>query len=225
MKEYLNSVHFKLTLFSMTVVVVTVLIFSSAVLIRETKEFKTTAERTSEFIAHTIGERVLSLLLESQYQELGQIIEGILQSESRIIAVRVREYTRLGLMNVLTVKGEEYEDILFESEEGFSTEYYHYNHPLKLGEETRGYIQIFYSLNEMHENIRKFYYIVFFIMIISIIIGFLLTFFISKFIVRPIKTFTESAKKISSGNLNEKIQIKSGDEIGVLADRDRKSVV
>lgn len=217
MKKYLNSIHFKLTLFSMTVVFITVLIFSSAVIIRERSEFRKNAERTTEFFAQTIGERVLSLLLESQYQELGQIIRGILLSEPRIIAVRIIERTRLGDIDVLTVRGEDFAEYNFESEEGFSSEYYHYRHPLRLRDETRGQIQIFYSLNEMHENIRKFYIIVLVIVLISVVIGFLLTFFISKVIVRPIKSFTASAKKISSGNLNEQIQIKSKDEIGILA--------
>lgn len=217
MKKYLNSIHFKLMSMSMAVVIITVLILAGAVTYRENISFKQTAKHATEFIAETIGERILSLIMVNQYQEAGKIVEAILQKENRILAIRVREKTPIGLMNVLYAKSNDFNESFFDSPVGFSKKFYHYNYILKLGKEEKGDIQIFYSLNEMYHNIKKFNLLVCGILVICIIIAFFISTVLSNIIVNPLKSFTESAKKIASGNLNEIISINNKDEIGELA--------
>ncbi len=203
--------------FAMAVVLVTILILTSVVIYRENKTFKANARRTTEFIAQTIGERILSLLIENEYQESGKIVKAILHTEKRILAIRIREKTNIGLMNVLYVKTDDFDESEFSKPAGFTDDFFHYNYELKLGDEIKGDIQIFFSLSEMRENIKKFNIMVFAILIVCLVIAFILSTFLSNFMVRPIKNFTVSAQKIASGNLSEKIIIKNKDEIGDLA--------
>ncbi|HOK39828.1 MAG TPA: ATP-binding protein [bacterium] len=202
---------------AMSVVVISILILAGIVIYRENKAYKENAKRTTEFIAETIGERILSLLMMNQYQEAGKIIEAILQKEKRILAIRIKEKTPIGLMNVLYSKTENFDMKNFESPVGFTKNFYHYIYILKIGKEEKGVIQIFYSLNEMHQSIKKFNLLVLGILIFCIIIAFFLSSFLSNIITKPIKSFTITAEKIAGGNLNEIISIKNKDEIGELA--------
>ena len=205
-------------LFSMAVVLITVIILTSVVIYRENINFKNNAKRTTEFIAQTIGERLLPLILENEYQEAGKIVKAILENENRILAVRVREKSPIGLKNVIIVKNDIFDITNFdEKASGFSKNFYYHHYIMKLGKEVKGDIQICYSLNEMFDNIRKFNLLVLIVFFICIIFALIVSSFISNIMVRPIIAFTKSAEKIASGNLREEIKINNKDEIGELS--------
>jgi len=50
-----------------------------------------------------------------------------------------------------------------------------------------------------------------------IILGFLISFFLVKYLIGPIEFFIKSTNEIAKGNLDYKLQIKRGDELGQLA--------
>ena len=66
-----------------------------------------------------------------------------------------------------------------------------------------------------HMNTLKLY--IFLVMIVFIIIGIVLSMLISRQLSNPLLAIIEATKRISDGNLSELIDIKSNDEVGVLA--------
>lgn len=70
---------------------------------------------------------------------------------------------------------------------------------------------------EAFEPITRFGNELIFISSITIIAALILGYFISKMITKPITTLRDAARKISEGDLNAKIEVKSKDEVGELA--------
>ncbi len=90
------------------------------------------------------------------------------------------------------------------------------------GEYLIGYLSVGYKkqyIENIHSQIIKtIASIIIFLTIISII----LSYFLSKIIVRPVKELAKGMEEVSRGNLTYKIEIDSSDEIGALADSFKK---
>ena len=81
-----------------------------------------------------------------------------------------------------------------------------------------GYVNIVLSSRRANVEARKSRNQMLLIGIIALIINILIIIFLSRRITKPIKKLVMAAENVSEGNLNWDIEIKSKDEIGVLAD-------
>lgn len=72
------------------------------------------------------------------------------------------------------------------------------------------------SKNELSGIIRQIFTIIFQAMLLGLIISFILGYFLSKTITAPIANLTKKAKRLSEGEFEYKIDVKSDDEIGKL---------
>lgn len=92
------------------------------------------------------------------------------------------------------------------------------SYPLKSKGEIEGVLRFITSVQDVDMTIIKISFILILIGICIIAIGGISSMFLSNSIVKPLREITEMAKKISSGNFNERIVKKRDDEIGELSD-------
>lgn len=92
------------------------------------------------------------------------------------------------------------------------------SYPLKSKGKVEGVIRFITSVEDVDRTILKISLILILIGISIIAIGGMSSMFLSNSIVKPLREITEMAKKISSGNFNERIVKKRDDEIGELSD-------
>lgn len=92
------------------------------------------------------------------------------------------------------------------------------SYPLKSKGKVVGVLRFITSVADIDKTIIKISLILILIGISIIVIGGMSSMFLSNSIVRPLREITEMAKKISSGNFNERIVKKRDDEIGELSD-------
>ena len=98
-----------------------------------------------------------------------------------------------------------------------NTQISHISYPLKNdGEDIKGYIYLTNDISYIYSTVDQsrdmFTRATFIALLLTIILGFI----ISKSITGPIKALTVKAKQMSQGDFNQKVEIKSDDEIGQL---------
>ncbi|MEA1928396.1 MAG: PAS domain S-box protein, partial [Candidatus Auribacterota bacterium] len=104
------------------------------------------------------------------------------------------------------------EEVLFEGEKPGS-------------EEKIGAVIIGISLTNAARLIRETGRTAFLIAIFILLISFVITIFLSKILIDPIKKLSAGTDRIAGGDLDFKVRIESGDEIGQLADSFNKMIV
>lgn len=91
------------------------------------------------------------------------------------------------------------------------------SYPLKSDEKIQGILRFTTSLEEINKNIGQIMALLLFIGVIVVVISTLISLFLSRFIVEPIKELTCVAEKMAKGNLKDRSTIDSEDEIGKLS--------
>ena len=86
------------------------------------------------------------------------------------------------------------------------------------GSESDCIIYIKDSLEEMRQLNQKLFTIILQAMVIGILIAVLLSFFLAKAISSPLQSLTYDTQLVASGEFTHEIEVRSADEIGVLAD-------
>lgn len=86
------------------------------------------------------------------------------------------------------------------------------------GDNIVGIIRIALPLTEVESQIRVIYRIVLLGGIITILIAFIIGYFISRTVARPIAEMKDIAQRIAKGDFTKRIDIKSKDELGILAE-------
>ncbi|MFO8052578.1 MAG: diguanylate cyclase [Candidatus Omnitrophota bacterium] len=79
-------------------------------------------------------------------------------------------------------------------------------------------VRLYFSLADITTAMQEVYEPAFLVGILFVIITIGLGIFLSRLVIGPIKIFNEAAKKISSGRLDLKVKISTGDELQELAD-------
>lgn len=92
------------------------------------------------------------------------------------------------------------------------------SYPLKSQGKVQGVLRFVTSLEEVDKTIIRISAILILVGIIIILIGGMSSIFLSNTIIKPLREITEVAKKIATGNFNERIIKKRDDEIGELSD-------
>lgn len=92
------------------------------------------------------------------------------------------------------------------------------SYPLKSGEKVVGVLRFITSLKEINNDIRKLTYIFIIIGLIVTGISSIVSIFLSRTIVEPLKDVTKVAEKMAQGDFKAKSSKKYDDEIGKLSD-------
>lgn len=96
--------------------------------------------------------------------------------------------------------------------------YMDYAVPLKDGELVKYIIYIRDTKEETNNVVENIFRIMMQAMVLGLVISLLFAILLSKTILAPIETLTQKAKKISSGDFEERIDVSGNDEIAVLTD-------
>lgn len=88
--------------------------------------------------------------------------------------------------------------------------------PLKIDDTIQGAIVVHKLVKDVGEGINAIFRQVFIPLIISVALAFVLVFFLSRYIVRPIRDISYAAGELSRGNLDWRVTPKTKDEIGEL---------
>jgi len=89
--------------------------------------------------------------------------------------------------------------------------------PVSLNNKIFGYVELGYSLINLHKKFRQLEYNILIISILGAVIVILFSVIIANFITNPINRLKKISEEITHGNFNVKIDIRSNDEIGQFA--------
>lgn len=92
------------------------------------------------------------------------------------------------------------------------------SYPLRVGDEVKGAIRLSTSLEPFQQFLFRVAIFLMLIGCIVIFIGMIVSVFLSKTIVEPVKTIQRAAKKMASGQFSERITYARKDELGDLAE-------
>jgi len=89
--------------------------------------------------------------------------------------------------------------------------------PIELKESILGYIKINFTKREIISKIKSLEKKIIIFMLIAVFVSILFSYILTTIIIKPIKSLSEGAVIIGSGNLDYKININRNDELGYLA--------
>ena len=94
----------------------------------------------------------------------------------------------------------------------------HYRYPLSYEGYEWGWIHVGMGLGEYHEKLSGVYWIIVLLAIPGFLIGALFSFIFARRLTMPISVLREFAGKVAGGNLEERVEIDSKNELGDLAE-------
>lgn len=112
-----------------------------------------------------------------------------------------------------TVSPDQYEETDGGTE---NTNLYHMSYPVKIDGKIKGYIYFINNIEYIYDTVNKSMEIMSQATIIALTITIFLGFVLSSTITGPIKELTYKAKRMSQGDFDQKVNVKSNDEIGQL---------
>ncbi|MCJ7617589.1 MAG: HAMP domain-containing protein, partial [Desulfobacterales bacterium] len=136
------------------------------------------------------------VVMHNDLSEIGKTYETVMDEKKFCSKVNIEGYTHLYSPK------EEHCDILM---------------PIKIEDLKLGAIIVRYSHAAAAEEIKGAERLILFIALATTIIGAFVAYLLATFISSPIKKITEATEKLASGNLDVPLNIKSNDEIGILA--------
>ncbi|MCG8586393.1 MAG: cell wall metabolism sensor histidine kinase WalK, partial [Pirellulales bacterium] len=91
---------------------------------------------------------------------------------------------------------------------------------LRVGEKDRpeGFVRVAMPMETINAQVRSVRWLILLNSVLVSLVGLALTFIIVGRIIRPLATLTQAAKSIASGDVQQQVDIRSGDELGTLAD-------
>ena len=224
-KQYTGSIRNKvimITLLCTTVVLAVVGIFDTfKVVENEKKQLRDLASVTAERLAQHLvtpvwnldSERVSSMIEAEMLEKslLGVVVYD--ENGETVMSAKVRDQN----WNISGSTGK--------IQDAFSTSV----SEIKTSDKTIGRVETFVSDRFVKQNIQTLIIIeVARVLLLNAVIFIILMLLLGKFLITPIRILADQASEISKGKLNTVIDVKSNDEIGMLADsvtRMQKSMI
>ena len=101
----------------------------------------------------------------------------------------------------------------------YINDYYTYLYPVTYNEDFQGYIIMTTPLSEINTKLNKIYLIIWIASICTILFSILIISLLAKtFLIDPLVELNNAAKKFANGEVDKRVNIKSEDEIGQLAE-------
>ena len=92
------------------------------------------------------------------------------------------------------------------------------NRDVKLGDENIGVVSIYVSPETMLYELRQFRQgAVITVLLVNLVIIFIMLFLVGRVIIQPLQKLTLAAERMSKGDLNQSLDLRSKDEIGYLS--------
>jgi len=99
----------------------------------------------------------------------------------------------------------------------YPTEVYHFKYPILFSGITWGWIDIGFSRQEYLKSMKSIYLNSFILLTLTFITSIILSYYLTKWLVKPIIDLSNASKKVTSGDLNVQVKVNGNDEISQLA--------
>ncbi|WMJ77716.1 MULTISPECIES: HAMP domain-containing sensor histidine kinase [unclassified Sedimentibacter] len=192
------------------------IIYSSEVL--KTKEWSENVDEIQEnFRSIQIGynENLYVILNDEQKTIIAGSVEDII-GQSAFNTTSINNYIFVKSLTgtaQYTVPPNQYEEVEGDTETPI---FYHMSYPVKMDGNIKGYIYITNNIEYIYDTVKKSMEIMTQATIIALTITIFLGLVLSSSITGPIKELTFKAKQMSQGDFDQKVNVKSNDEIGQL---------
>ena len=129
------------------------------------------------------------------------------------------EFTRLDIKRMdLLRKGDSYEEkgIL---DKDIGAEGYIYYKPIFYGDTFKGVIITITPIDKVRDPLKKVYIIVWVVAVLALLFSSIIIYYVSqKMLIKPLERINAAAKRLTKGDVGERVDYKSNDEIGELAE-------
>ncbi len=192
------------------------IIYSSEVL--KTKEWSENVDEIQEnfrSIQISYNENLYVILNDEQKTIIAGSVEDII-GQSAFNTTSINNYIFIKSLTgtaQYTVPPNQYEEIEGDTETPI---FYHMSYPVKMDGNIKGYIYITNNIEYIYDTVNKSMEIMTQATIIALTITIFLGLILSSSITGPIKELTFKAKQMSQGDFDQKVNVKSNDEIGQL---------
>ncbi len=222
----------KFNLLTIFLVVVTVSVMAIFVISDELSDRKRELLDHGDFIATMLSQNIEQGVYTENREALQKVVDSIfhdpdvayvyiLDKKERVITYRVRERdvhipADLIYRNHLASKAIRYGEFLNEEDgEKYLDVFSTVRHTLS--EEPIGYVHIGFSEEHSQKRVESFLRSTLLVMLLLILIGAFLTMVMTRRITLPVKDLIEGTRRLAEGDLAQRIEIHSGDEIAALA--------
>ena len=219
-------------------ITIPILLSSSIIIAFSAKQEKDTMlsqiEKKGRVLSKVVAMSSINSLLNSDFETLRRYCETVVKDQD-VLSIAILDNNLVVKMHSnLNKLGEKvnfgFDMNLLENNKSvirvkrYSSSEYVYDivDPIVTSKQVLGYVQIFLSSKNVLMEARKTNRGIFLIGLLAILFGLGGAVFTAGQISKPINKLARIAKEISHGDLNRRIDIRSGDEVGVLADAFRQ---
>lgn len=217
---FINKLATKFIVAISLLVVMTSSILTFLFISHEMNTLKMEVKRFTDSLSQNLANNAEYGLLTKNHQLLNKMIETLMKQEKNVLAVKIVDKDEKDMCSfgeirapfyqaqhqITTVKEHnEGENILFPSKEN------------ETQEEVLGRVDVTTSLAEMYDRLNEIKNRAIVITALVIVLAIGITIFIVGKITFPIKELVLATEKISSGNLDYRVKVRTNDEIGKLA--------
>lgn len=225
-----RTIFFRITTLSWLVIIITLIIFIFSTIPYQKEVLSERMNSEARDIASSISQVTATAIIAEDYsfalehclkvvQESNSILYSIITKKDGFSLIILDDGWRLdtlyGKWNLGEVK-ESAGEFIFE--ELINEEIFYYKYPFSYSGIDWGWIHIGLSLKNYNEGIKELYLRTFYSSVVAILIAFLASVLIARKISKPIHHLNEVTKKVTTGELNVRSEIKTGDELEGLSD-------
>ncbi|MBL0174980.1 MAG: PAS domain S-box protein [Ignavibacteria bacterium] len=225
-----KSISFRLTLLAWLTIIVTIGLFTGAMIPFQQTMVTDRMSSEAEDIATSIGQVTATALITEDYSFTVEHCLRLLRDSKSILYIVITRKDGFSLVHTarewrqdslrgIWVDGSTRVDAagkLLQSDL-VGQQVFHFTAPFRYSGIDWGWIHIGLSLKKYHENMRSIYARTFVISIACIVFGFIVSVGFGRRLSRPIRELDESTRRIASGDLSSRARVTTGDELERLA--------
>ncbi|MFZ1292040.1 MAG: histidine kinase dimerization/phosphoacceptor domain -containing protein [Melioribacteraceae bacterium] len=225
-----KTIFFRITVLSWMLIIVTLAIFIFSTIPFQKQMLIERMNSEARDIASSISQVTSTAIISEDYSFALEHCLNVVQESQSILFTIITKKDGFSLIilddgwSLDTLRGKWVEQNVdssmgqFTYESIIKEEVFYYKYPFSYSGIDWGWIHIGLSLKNYNEGIKQIYLRTFSSSLVAILIGLVASVFIARKISKPIHHLNEVTKKVTSGNLSVRSEIKSGDELEGLSE-------
>ena len=224
-----RSIYFKSAMLSWTLIILTVIMFFFGVIPFQKNAAINKMRSESRDIATSVAQVTATAIISEDYSFAVEHCMNVLKSSHTIQSIVITKNDGFSLMHTkeawntknldstwYIIDNEKTEGTISKSRFG-NSDVFQYSHPLIYSGINWGWIHIEISLDQYNEDFNTIYKRLIALSVVLITLGFVLSFYFSNKLVKPLFLVDSVAQSIANGNLTAQIEIEGYSEIESLA--------
>ncbi len=214
------SLKLKLILYSVLIILILVASILGILSYRLNHMIKYKLSQFAQFVAKTLASASLNSLITSDYNDLQNLVDDISKHpDIKMVYVIDASSNTIVAADKQNILGKEYKERLMGKEvlKVVNNEVIVVK-PVKEGNKIFGFIVVKINLARHIKDIENLKKIMLIVAVVVLIVSvFLSMFFMNKIVISPMEKLVEGMQKVSSGDFNFKVDIKTNDEFELLS--------